>query len=270
MYSGTTFRKGSGRIVGVHQKIDRVARHHLESHIPKAVEFPGIRSILHFEGKNGPDGIKLKSPNKDELNHYIDPANPKDRNILIIIQGHIVNLTNALEANDDIKASFEAAWLAHAVVDGLTPPHHYPPSEKLKRSLLNVGRKFLAGDRKKITKEMNKRRALIKKWEYWGTRGVISHVMFEWGVASVIAPDKFTDRSLTDNDLSHLKKLGFEAVFMESVHKVNEMRMFDEFCRTGWTRQLGLKTRKVLVPQIIKTVVLAWYQAIILTDKYNK
>ena len=93
MYAGTTFRRDSGRIVGVHQKIDRVARRHLNRHVSKSVDFPGIRDILHFEGKNGPDAIKRKSPSIDEPWHYIDPTNPKDLAIIAMINHHIVNLS---------------------------------------------------------------------------------------------------------------------------------------------------------------------------------
>ena len=62
MYSGTTFRVKSGRIMGTHQKIDRVAHRHLQAFLPTGHNFPTTRQILHFEGKNGPDGIKKKSP----------------------------------------------------------------------------------------------------------------------------------------------------------------------------------------------------------------
>ena len=55
-------QKRTGRVIGTHQKIDRVARRHLTRHIPSHAIFPTIQQILHFEGSRGPDGIKLKSP----------------------------------------------------------------------------------------------------------------------------------------------------------------------------------------------------------------
>ncbi len=267
MYSGTTFRRASGRIVGVHQKIDRVARRSLDQHIPKSLNFPGIRSILHFEGRNGPDGIKLKSPAKDELFHFINPIDPTDRQLLVIIHGHLVNLSEAIKTKNDVRAAFEAAWLAHAVVDGLTPPHHYPPTEKVKKSLSKVDSELLSNNRKNILKEMKRNRQLIKKWKKWGTRGVLSHVMFEWGVASVIAPDKFVDAGPNVDDLDYLRQVGFEAIFMQAVARVDSMRMYDEFNQTGWTRALAVKTKDILIPEIIKTVALAWYQAALMTSK---
>jgi len=41
--------------------------------------------------------------------------------------------------------------------------------------------------------------------------------------------------------------------------------MFDEFEENGWTHNLALKTRRILVPEIIKAVTLAWYQAAIVS-----
>jgi hypothetical protein len=48
---------------------------------------------------------------------------------------------------------------------------------------------------------------------------------------------------------------------MESLHKIAGMELYEEFGSTGWTRRLASKTRKVLIPEIIKLVCLAWYQA---------
>ena len=53
MYSGTTLRTKSGRMMGVHQRIDRVARRHIEEFLPYNINFPSSRQILHFEGLNG-------------------------------------------------------------------------------------------------------------------------------------------------------------------------------------------------------------------------
>ena len=68
--------------MGVHQKIDRVARMHIQPLLPAHTDFPSSKEILHFEGKNGPDGIKSKSPAKDEPWHYYDPTDSKDIKII--------------------------------------------------------------------------------------------------------------------------------------------------------------------------------------------
>ena len=117
--------------MGVHQKIDRIARRNMRKFTGIEHSFPTTREILHFEGNNGPDGIKRKSPSIDEPWHYIDPANPNDRALVSMINDHYVNLVQALRNTNRVRAAFEAAWMAHAITDGLTPAHHYPLSDKI-------------------------------------------------------------------------------------------------------------------------------------------
>jgi hypothetical protein len=91
--------------------------------------------------------------------------------------------------------------------------------------------------------------------------------MFEWGVASAIAPDSFKVHALTIDDVNEFLRDGLEAVFMRTVHAIAEMQLYDEFGRTGWTRRLATVTRKTLVPNIIKVVTLAWYGAYLEANK---
>ncbi|MEI7539496.1 MAG: hypothetical protein WCJ36_01855 [Candidatus Saccharibacteria bacterium] len=266
MYSGTTFRRDSGRIIGVHQKIDRAARRHLTKYITKGVEFPGIRDILHFEGTNGPDAIRYM--NKDEPWHFIDPTKPEDKMLISLINDHIFNLTEALKKSNKTRAGFESAWLAHAVTDGLTPAHHYPLGDKIEE-LWGKPRDERTNLRdKNIIRGSSRRDTLSKNWQYWGAGGVFTaHLMFEMGVATAIIPDKFEDSSPDKKDIARLEKDGFETVFMESLQKIYAMKLYDEFCKKGWTWRLAAKVRKQLVPEIVKTVTLAWYQALILTKE---
>jgi hypothetical protein len=131
MYAGTTFRNKSGGIVGVHQRVDRIARRLLKANIKESQFFPTIESILHFEGNNGPDGIKRKTPSRDEPWHFVDPYDDEDNVLLGYINDHIHNLEISLKNRDEVKSAFEAAWLAHAIVDGLTPAHHYALDDKI-------------------------------------------------------------------------------------------------------------------------------------------
>jgi len=271
MHAGTTLRRRSGKIVGVHQKIDRVARRRLNKFIPSSINFPEIKAILHFEGRNGPDAIRYMSPSKDKPWHYIDPSNPDDNALIKIINNHIVNLSNALKTGNDIRACFEAAWLAHAVVDGLTPAHHYPLNDKIEE-LWGKPRKELVGLKtKSVIQGFNRRDTLSKNWEYWGAGGVMtSHLMFEFGVASAITTDTFKFCGPSMIDINYLKANGFEAQFIQSLRKIYEIKMYEEFCEKGWTRRLAVKTRKVLIPEIIKVVTLAWYQSILLAKGDEK
>ena len=268
MYSGTTFRTKSGRMMGVHQKIDRVAHRQITKLIPKKVIFPDIRDILHFEGANGPDGIKRKSPGRDEPWHYIDPTNPDDLAIISMINDHIFNMAEALKTKNHERASFEAAWMAHAIVDGLTPAHHYPLSDKIEELWGKSHTERLTIRDKNIIKGKNPRDTISKNWQYWGGGGVFTaHLMFELGVASTIVPIKFEEDCASDDDIEQLKTRGFEPLFLESVHKIYDLKMYDEFGYKGWTRQLANRTRRVLVPEIVKLVILGWYQAVLLSEK---
>src|SRR5688572_14057740 len=116
MYSGSTMRPLTGKIIGAHQKIDRLARASLVDLLGGG-NFPSSKLILHFEGVNGPDAIKRKSPAKDEPWHYYDPFDDTDGRLLDILSRHYDELVIALKKQDDVRAAFEAAWLAHAIVD---------------------------------------------------------------------------------------------------------------------------------------------------------
>jgi len=269
MYSGTTFRTKSGRVMGVHQKIDRVARRHLKHHLGRDVYFPSITSILHFEGLNGPDGIKRKSPAKDEPWHYIDPSNPEDTALIGMINDHIENLATALSTKNDERAAFEAAWMAHAIVDGLTPAHHYPLEAKLEELRGGQGLETRTSTKEKlILPGKNRRHQLRNNWEYWGTNGIFTtHLAFELGVASTIAPVTFKENTLPDDAIERLKHDGFSAIFTEALRTIDAMKMYDEFTANRWTRHLANETRKTLIPDIINTVILGWYQAILIAEK---
>ncbi len=262
MYAGTTFRKDSGSIVGVHQKIDRVARRLLKKRLSRDTNFPTITQILHFEGNNGPDAIKRKSPSKDEPWHYINPAKPEDRGLIELINDHIYNLAEALRSNNEQRAAFEAAWMAHAVVDGLTPAHHYPLNDKIEELWGKPHHERLTIADKNIIRGKGGLDTISKNWQYWGVGGVFSaHLSFELGIASTIATLKFTDIDPTNAEFNQVEKIGFETVFDNMVKKIYDMKMYDEFGEGGWTRRLAIETRDVLVPEIMRTVCLGWYYA---------
>lgn len=255
--------------MGVHQKIDRVAHRHIKHRIPKAMHFPTTQQILHFEGLNGPDGIKRKSPAKDEPWHYIDPKNADDRAIIDMINDHIHNMATALKANNVERAAFEAAWMAHAITDGLTPAHHYPLEAKLEelRGGQSIETRITTKD-KLVLPGKTRRHQIQNNWEYWGVKGVMTtHLGFELGVATTIAGLKMDTAHPHEKDYLAVEHEGYESVFRAILTKVDGLYMYDEFSRLGWTRHLATQTKKTLVPEIIKAVTLAWYQAIILAEQ---
>lgn len=262
MYSGTTFRKQSGGFIGVHQKIDRVARRQFGVLPGVAKGFPDIKEILHFEGNNGPDGIKRKSPSQDEPWHYIDPTKPDDRQLTDMILDHHHNLVQALHARNQSRAAFEAAWLAHAIVDGLTPAHHYPLGDKIEELWGKPKEERLTIRDKNLIKGDTHRETLSKNWQYWGAKGVfMTHGLFELGVATSVKTTRFTNTKPSHEWLKSADAKGIEAVFLDAVQQIYALDMYHDFWQNGWSKRLADQTRQELVPVIIMVVTYFWYSA---------
>lgn len=260
MYAGTTVGKNSGKFIGVHQRIDRIARRHLRPHIRNAAAFPDIEQILHFEGDNGPDGVKRKSPSIDEPWHFIDPHKPEDRAVLGMILDHQVNLAKALRDKNEERAAFEAAWMAHAIVDGLTPAHHFPLADKIQELFGKPHHERVGVKEKNIIKGINRRDTLSKNWQYWGKRGVfMNHFMFEWGVATAILGKDFGKNVIEQSDIDALLAHGYEKTFEGIMREVVALKTYEQYVERGWSRQLARTIQLQLVPLIVKAVVLGWY-----------
>jgi hypothetical protein len=272
MYSGTTLRTASGNVMGAHQRIDRIAKRHLRRVMPRRAFFPTMREILKFEGRDGPDGIKRKSPARDEPWHYIDPTDPTDTGLLDLIDDHMVNLERALLKRDSVRSAFEAAWLAHAIVDGLTPAHHYPLEAKLEELRGGEGLETRNSLKSKLVLPGETRRHQIKNnWEFWGAKGVMTtHGFFEFGFATTIASLKLDSAVPTKNELIRAKQEGIRPLFIETMHHIYSLKMYETFHKKGWTRALARQTRLDLAPTIVKMVTLAWYTASLRAEKRHK
>jgi hypothetical protein len=264
MYSGSTLTAASGRVLGAHQKIDRKARKHLEDLLPPGTEFPDIRRILHFEGHNGPDAIKRKSPAKDEPWHYFNPFDDADTLLLELIQTHYDNLIGALVADDIVVASFEAAWLAHAVVDGLTPAHHYPYEEKLDELRGGLGKETRVSFKDKVLLPGDSRRHFVSNnWKFWGPKGLFTtHFAFEWGVSTILLTMSLGRSTMPgEAELVQMQHQPLEEYFRMTAKEVAALGLYDKFYKTGWTIALARQVRQQLVPVLIKSVALVWYRA---------
>lgn len=258
--------------MGAHQRIDRIAKRHLRKVMPRRAFFPTIREILKFEGRDGPDGIKRKSPARDEPWHYIDPTDPADTALLDQIDDHMVNLERALLKRDSVRSAFEAAWLAHAIVDGLTPAHHYPLEAKLEELRGGEGLETRNTLKNKLVLPGQTRRHQIKNnWEFWGAKGVMTtHGFFEFGFATTIASLKLDAALPTKNELIRAKQEGIRPLFIENMHHIYSLKMYETFHKKGWTRALARQTRLELAPTIVRMVTLAWYTASLRAEKRLK
>ena len=264
--------KRKGKLTGTHQKIDRCARWLLNKNVPIAQrKFPSYDEIVHFEGYRGPDGIKRKSPGVDEPSHFILPDN--DDGVLIgYINDHYYNLVVALKEKNDVRASFEAAWMAHAIVDGLTPAHHYPYHEVVDELMNYQDIKTIFGKRiKGIMRGDNIAQAARNNWLYWGANGVITkHVAFEYGVAQVITPIPMKRLMPKDVKIDDFKNADYKKSFYGSLEKIAGLKMYDRFLKKGWTTELAIETSEILIPEIIRAVALAWADALQEANKRGK
>ncbi|CAN5134624.1 hypothetical protein BH09PAT3_BH09PAT3_4320 [soil metagenome] len=254
----------SGSVLGAHQKIDRIARRNIERLLPGCA-FPTIRRIIHFEGDNGPDAIKRKSPAKDEPWHYFQPFDETDTQLLNIISDHHKKLSDALSKNDTVRAAFEAAWLAHAIVDGLTPAHHYPYEEKLVELRGGRGIETRTTVKEKLLFPGDNLRDQAKNnWHYWGPKGLFStHAAFEWGVSTLVAPLRLAKSLPTVTDVELLQKLGIEAWFRVVAQEVARMELYEDFYARGWTTSLARRVQRELAPTLARAVSVAWQVALL-------
>ena len=262
MYAGTTLHGKSGGIIGVHQKIDRIARRDFRRLPGVGSGFPTTTQILHFEGNNGPDGIKRKSPSVDEPWHYIDPTKPDDRLLVEMILDHHANLVAALKMHNNERAAFEAAWMAHAITDGLTPAHHYPLGDKIEELWGKPKEDRLTIKDKNLIKGETRRDSFSKNWQYWGAKGVfLTHGLFEFGIATSIKTTRFPSTEPSAAWMKVASAKGLERVFLDAVHAVYALNMYESFWKTGWSTKLATQTRRSLIPRIINVVTYAWYSA---------
>lgn len=247
-----------------HQKLDRIANRHLKQLLPAGSQFPHIRQVLHFEAGHGPDSAKMKRlKNGGQPWHFVDPLDTTDTELHQQIEHHYANLVQALKRKDEVRAAFEAAWLAHALVDGLTPAHHFPYEEELaklrgenrntRKGLL--GRLYVKGDT--LTKSVLRSLKLI------GPKGLLTtHAMFEAGAYALILPFiKCKKAWPPPRDIDFVRSQGVVELFKRTAREVAELDLYRRFYEQGWTGELGRDVRRELAPRMVRMVTLAWYAA---------
>lgn len=227
--------------------------------------FPSTKQILHFEGKNGPDGIKRKSPAKDEPWHYFNPFKLEDTQLLDLIDRHYDQLVAELKVRNFERAAFDAAWLAHALVDGLTPAHHFPYEEEVDKLRKGAGNETRTTIKEKLLMHGDTPSELImNNWRMWGTKGLMAtHGSFELGFSALIAPMSFIDTLPTDTEIAEMKRLGLRDYFIQVAREVAILELFDDYYARGWNLRLAYRVRYKLAPILIKTITLAWYSAVL-------
>lgn len=261
MYSGSTLTNKSGNLIGAHQKIDRSSRKVLSSLVDDSI-FPTTKKILHFEGKNGPDSAKAKLDGVDAPWHFYDPFDPEDGLLISQIEQHYRKLVESLKQKNQARSAFEAAWLSHAIVDGLTPAHHYPYEQELE-DLRGEGKETRDTIYKKIIIPGENTKELIKKnWQMWGSKGLFTtHALFEVGASMIMAPMTYLISMPSRYDIKKIESIGLNEYFKRVAREVALLNMYEAFYRRGWTLKLANQVRKDLAPRMGQTVTLAWLLA---------
>lgn len=251
-------------ILHAHQKIDRVAHRHLRRLVDPEIFFPTLKHIYHFEGSNGPDATKLKNKeNVEQPWHFIDPLNIEDTDLHDSITGHYKALVKTLKKGDEVGSAFEASWLAHALVDGLTPAHHYPYEQALEelRGEDRHSRKGLVG--RAYVKGETHRDSLKRSLQLIGPKGLLTtHALFEGGAFTIIAPLRLKSAMPDARDMHAIRRDGLIGYFQQIAKEIASYDMYERFYQTGWNNKLTRDVRRELAPRMVKMVTLAWYLAL--------
>ncbi|HSX47721.1 MAG TPA: hypothetical protein VLF63_03020 [Patescibacteria group bacterium] len=246
-----------------HQKLDRLAYDQLKKIIKSDSFFPDIEDIIGFEGKKGPDSTKLKKGGGlNQPWHFVDPHKRRDKDLIKEIGYHFDQLTLSLKKKDEIRSAFEAAWLAHALVDGLTPAHHYPYKKELQNIHgLKEERNFDILDRAYVkTGKLSK--SIAQSLKLIGPKGLITtHALFEAGAYFMTAPNKFKVDLPTEKELKIVKKKGISKMFKNYLKDVAKLDIYDRYSSTGWTKDLKRDFKDEVLPRMIRIVTLSWYSA---------
>lgn len=257
MYSGFVTSKKTVSAMGVHQRFDTAALAMLKPFLTPGT-FPALSQILHFEGINGPDGLKVKSPGKDEPSHLYNPTTDSG-SIPGLIDRHYQQLVEALKQPDLVRAGFEAAWLAHYVCDGLTPAHHYPLDEKLAEHEIKKNSKGSYGLKRQPGESAMD--VMRKGWAVFGGKGILTtHFNFEMGVATAIVGQRLPE-SLDTAKLAQARKLGVIDFFKQEARAVAELGMYERFYLQGWSPTLARQIKTKLVPISVQAIAIIWLMA---------
>lgn len=243
MYAGIITKKRTIKRLGIHQRFNGAAYKMIEEFLAPG-SFPQLKDIHHFEGVNGPDGLKLKADWKTGCNHIYDPE-AGEGDVPLRIESHYDNLVSSLKSGDLLRAAFEASWLAHFITDGLTPAHHYP-LDTLKQELFGPDSKH----------------SFIKRHFHWFTRkGAMStHLNFEAGISIALLMQPI--RSYLDGDkLAQARRLGPLAFFQQEAREIANLRLYDKFCTKGWTAEIARAIKEIIAPQASHVIGIVWLLA---------
>ncbi len=259
MYSGFITSKRIVPAVGVHQRFDVAAYRMIASYFAEDT-FPSLKQLMHFEGMNGPDGLKVKSPGHHEPGHLYNPETGGG-DIPRLITDHYRQLVESLRTKDLVRAGFDAAWLAHYICDGLTPAHHFPLDADMAKQSEHSKRIPRRYKYTVIVPGINVIDTIRRSWAIWGGKGLLTtHFNFEVGVAAALVG--FRLKAPLDHDrLAKARSSGLLPFFTEEAKSVATLEMYETFYLSGWNAELAQMVKHRLAPQITQTIAIAWLLA---------
>lgn len=257
MNSGFITTKRVVNQIGVHQRFDVAAYRMIEQFLPTGA-FPTLKDIIHFEGYNGPDGLKIKSSGVNEPSHLYDPVTDTG-DAAMHVANHYAALVDRLKNGDMIRAAFEASWMAHYICDGLTPAHHWPLEERLAEAAALSPASLKRGDTTKFAGTMV---AIKKKWAVYGVKGHLStHFYFETGIAFalLIFPIRPVFR---DEEFIRTRELGPLGYFKAEALDISELHLYERFYKEGWNSDIAAAIKNKIAPQTARAIGLIWLLAL--------
>lgn len=256
MYSGFISQTKVINRVGIHQRFDMAAYRMVKPYLPNT--FPTIKDILYFEGYNGPDGLKVKSPKVAEPSHLYDPVTDTGE-VPLHITNHYNALVDCLKRGDQVRGAFEASWMAHYIADGMTPAHHWPLEDKL-----HEAREAAAATSRTSTKDFQILMAQAKKhWALWGAKGHYStHFNFEMGIAFALIVFPIRAR-FQEQTLWHARRLGPIEFFKEESRDIATLDLYDRFYKQGWNSDIAGVVKNEIAPRAAAAIGYIWLLAIL-------
>ncbi len=252
------------RLISTHQKIDKLAYAILKEYCGNTSVL-NLKDILHYEGSKGPDAPRLYATESSTPWHYYDPSGTVPQlPFLDILKDHYTELIKQLKLRDVHQSCFEAAWLAHALVDGLTPPHHFPVEAELE-ALHGAS----VDQREKISSHLlvkgpSKIQSFSRSWRLTGPKGMLTqHTYFEANAGLAAVRIRAQDIAVNDDLLKRLSPDALIEIFEKYAHEVDSLDLFKRFVKRGWSLKLTRLTRKELIPKMVKLVLIAWYGALL-------
>ena len=208
--------------------------------------------------------------------HFILPE-ADNGELIKMIQDHQYNLRRALTEKNEVRAAFEAAWMAHAITDGLTPAHHFPYQEAVNELMTDKEYKTIFGHPVKgIMRGDTLTEAARNNWLYWGAEGYMTkHIAFEYGVGLVAngMTNKAIIPELTKDEIGKYgsgKDIDLVGEFYNSFRKISRMKMYDVFRKKGWNTRLAYQSKEILLPEIVKMITIGWLSSLPCTDQKEK